>query len=385
MKKQIFLYPWDILDEGVRPLAERLATMGIDTAVLALVYHSGKLLLPHNPRRRVLMHGSSRCYFPFLTERYGRLKPLTGELLKEDAAGFLNRVQEGFRSYGIRVCAWAVVFHAGRLACAYPELAEQNAWGEPSAHSLCPSQEEVFAYGLTLLEDIAATGVEGLYLESVDYGGFVHGAHHEMQAFADTRRLDLLLGQCFCPACTQQARQAGIDIARLHCEVRGQTERLFACAPVQELPSEWPAWKAVRARRVADFYAALRARLDARGLNTAVTPILWMSDGADPYDAGIDPMLLAPYVDSFAALYPESPEQVPAFVARTKTLIPLQIPLICGVRLMAPHTLFARQTAEYLDAYRAEGVRQMVFYNYGMAPLPFLEALCAWKEEKEKK
>ena len=43
--------------------------------------------------------------------------------------------------------------------------------------------------------------------------------------------------------------------------------------------------------------------------------------------------------------------------------------------MMAPQTTRPEQVAEYLAAYRNQGVNSLFFYNYGMAPLPFLEAL----------
>lgn len=82
MKKEMFLYPWDVMDEGAQALAQRLAALGIESVSLAVVYHSGKLLLPHSPKRRVLLHQDSRSYFPFDANRYGRLKPVLGEILE---------------------------------------------------------------------------------------------------------------------------------------------------------------------------------------------------------------------------------------------------------------------------------------------------------------
>lgn len=379
MKREMFLYPWDVLDEGAQPLAERLAALGVETVALALVYHSGKLLLPHDPRRRVLLHRSSRSYFPFTAERYGRLKPRQGELLDGSPAAFLNSVLAAFHSVGIRVCAWVVVFHAGRLARRNPDCAEWNAWDEPSPHSLCPSNEEVFAYGLTLLEEIAAAGVDGLYLESVDYAGFLHGAHHEMQAYADTARLDRLLGQCFCPACVKRAEQVGIDVPALRRQVKLQAERLFALEPAGEETLPWQPWDALRAQRIAEFYTELRRRLRARGLSPEIKPILWLAGGADPRGTGVDPTLLAPVVDGMIAAYPDSPQQVADFAARARSLAPAGMPLTGGVRLMAPHTVQPQQVPDYWEAYRAQGAESVIFYNYGMAPLPFLQAL---REEK---
>lgn len=374
--KQMFLYPWDVLDEGAAPLARRLATLGVTSVSLAVVYHSGKLLLPHNPCRRVLLHPDNRSYFPFEEKRYGRLRPITGELLGNDIASFWRKTLTTLHAEGIRVCAWVVVFHAHRLALQYPACAEKNAWDEPSPHSLCPSNAEVFDYGLTLLEDIARAGAEELHLESVDYAGFLHGAHHEMQAYADTAELERLLGVCFCPACRERARQAGVDAIILQEQIKQRASHFFNLEPLSPIDTTLcSAYAKLRAARIAEFYAALKKRLRSQGLLTKLKPILWMADGANPQDVGVDPALLAHSVDGMLAVYPSSPENVKAFLGRVRTMLPQDVDLTGGVRLLAPHTVRPQQVSDYIKAYAAQGVNDVIFYNYGMAPRPFLEAL----------
>ena len=214
-ERDMFLYAWDVIDEGARPMAQRLSALGVTSVSLAAVYHSGKLLLPHNPKRCVLVLEDNRSYFPSDPGRYGTLRPAESELLRGHNPEFWNEMLHEFHACNIRVCAWVVVFHADRLARMYPEYALHNAWGEPSPHSLCPSGEEAFRYGLSLLEDVAASGVDELHLESAEYGGFLHGAHHEMQAYADCSGLERLLSPCFCPACIERAQRGGVDAERL--------------------------------------------------------------------------------------------------------------------------------------------------------------------------
>ena len=102
MKKEMFLYPWDVMDEGAQALAQRLAALGIESVSLAVVYHSGKLLLPHSPKRRVLLHQDSRSYFPFDANRYGRLKPVLGEILEGQVASFWDSTLTAFHKENIR-------------------------------------------------------------------------------------------------------------------------------------------------------------------------------------------------------------------------------------------------------------------------------------------
>ena len=375
-ERDMFLYAWDVIDEGARPMAQRLSALGVTSVSLAAVYHSGKLLLPHNPKRCVLVLEDNRSYFPSDPGRYGTLRPAESELLRGHNPEFWNEMLHEFHACNIRVCAWVVVFHADRLARMYPEYALHNAWGEPSPPSLCPSGEEAFRYGLSLLEDVVESGLVELHLESAEYGGFLHGAHHEMQAYADCSGLERLLSPCFCPACIERAQRGGVDAERLREEVRNRAFRFFNLEPAElEDESLRQAWNRLRTQRITEFYAQLRARLDRRGLTVKVKPILWMTGGADPLCSGVDVRQLAPFIDGALAAYPSSPQDVEAFAARARAFVPAHVPLSFGVRLMAPQTTRPEQVAEYLAAYRNQGVNSLFFYNYGMAPLPFLEAL----------
>ncbi len=373
MKKELFIYPWDVMDEGADVLASRLEAWGVESVSLALLYHSGRLLLPHDPTRRVLQHGSSRSYFPFDSKRYGRLHPRKAELLQGDAAEFVGRIVKVFSGYHIRVCAWVVLFHGRRLAADAPELAIENIWGEPSAYSICPSQEEVFDYGLNVLEEVAASGVEEMHLESVDYAGFLHGAHHEMQAYADADTLNSLAGLCFCPACVRNAEREGIDAKKLQSQLKKRAQAFLDLKTMPQVDQELlKQYYSMRCGRISEFYRKLRGRI---GEKVKVKPILWMTDGADPRSSGVDPSQLISQTDGMLCLYPRNPEDVPNFVRRIRGMLPEQVPVTAGIRLMAPNTLHPHQVEEYLEQYRKQGIEDVIFYNYGMAPEPFLEAM----------
>ena len=45
--KAIYLYGWDLLDEGVGEVAAVLRGIGADTIALASSYHAGKFVRPH--------------------------------------------------------------------------------------------------------------------------------------------------------------------------------------------------------------------------------------------------------------------------------------------------------------------------------------------------
>ncbi len=55
MYASVYAYPWDVQDESPEIFcASARERLGVDTVSLAVCYHAAKLILPHNPRRKVL-------------------------------------------------------------------------------------------------------------------------------------------------------------------------------------------------------------------------------------------------------------------------------------------------------------------------------------------
>ena len=53
LRNMMWLYPWDAIDEGISQVLDTIETRaGIRDVALAVAYHSGQFLLPHNPRRK---------------------------------------------------------------------------------------------------------------------------------------------------------------------------------------------------------------------------------------------------------------------------------------------------------------------------------------------
>ena len=81
------------------------------------------------------------------------------------------------------------------------------------------------------------------------------------------------------------------------------------------------------------------------------------------------------YVDGVIAVYPDTDDQVCEFVKRIRKMVPRNIEITGGIRLMAPNTTRVGQIQNYVKNYRDSGIDDMIFYNYGMAPSPFLREL----------
>jgi hypothetical protein len=77
----IQIYPWDVVDAGAETVVE-LADSGFSTLSVPATYYAGRLLLPHNPRRKVLFLEDGVAYFdPHLSYYEGTaLKPVRASL-----------------------------------------------------------------------------------------------------------------------------------------------------------------------------------------------------------------------------------------------------------------------------------------------------------------
>ena len=368
MIREMFLYPWDVWEEGQEKVADELAQMRIRSVSVAALYHQARLLLPHNPLNKLKIHPGGSLHVPFRENAYSRLKPRRGaDIQPERWQGMIDAL----KSRGIAVTAWAVLLHNSFLASAFPQFSIVNVYGDHLPSNLCPSSPEVQAYLEQIVKDIAATGVEQIDIESLDYAGFLHGDHHEMQAYLDTVSLNRLLGLCFCPSCMENARRHGIDAEGLKRQLHSAADAFLEMKPV-EIASV-PAlreYDAMRCDRITELYQVIRT---AAGI--PVRPILWAANGAEPVLSGVDTKRMG--MEEVSACYPDDPEQVSAFVKRIRSMTGDAVRITGGIRLLAPHTVRTEQVVIWEQMYREAHVDRVIYYQYGMAPQPYLDALKA--------
>ena len=75
------------------------------------------------------------------------------------------------------------------------------------------------------------------------------------------------------------------------------------------------------------------------------------------------------------AAYPDSDRQVADFISKVRKYVPENMEVTGGVRLLAQNTTHPEQVRSYIKSYQHHGIGNMIFYNYGLAPLPFLKQL----------
>ncbi len=375
----MFLYPWDLADEGTDTVMDRLREAGINTAVLAGSYHAGKFLRPHAPGSRVYFPADGTVYFRPNLGRYRDtpLRPLMNPLV-ERYDGFEALVRR--RAGGLDVAAWMVTLHNTRLGTAHPGCVARNAYGDPYFYSLCPSHPEVRAYPVALLADLTASyDVQRVVIEAPGFLPYAHGFHHEFSLVEPNPWCSALLALCFCPACLRRAEAAGLDGRHIAGTVRDALDAFYR-APLLPTPSErqalyWmltdllrepglTAYLAVRAETVTSLVAEARAALP-RTVRLSVIPTVSQPIGHAWLD-GADLARLAEHVDALEVLaYRPTPSEVAADLWWAHRLIGARARLHVVLRPAHPDAADEANLAAKVRIARESGAEGVSFYNYG--------------------
>ncbi len=314
----MWVYPWDLLDDGPEQVVATARSMGLTALSFTAVYHAGRVVLPHNRRRRVWFPEDGAAYFQPVEERYGRLRPPRSRLMQ--GRDLLGEAIEAARQAGLGVAFWVVCLHNGALGQAYPDCATENAFGDRLFNCLCPANEYVREYLVALLTDLAARyGPDAMDLESVAYMPWDPPFQIEIANVPISPLAKFLLSLCFCPACLTEGRQQGVDGSTLRGWVRQTTDHalaglepeteaeLWATLP-QQLHGAMGAWFAMRERVVTAMYDQIGAEVGATG--PALRAILF-APPTDLWQTGINLQALAPLVRSAVVnCYASSPADV---------------------------------------------------------------------------
>lgn len=51
--KAVYLYAWDLVDDGPKAFTDRLREVGVDSIAPAASYHAGKFIRPHGATGKV--------------------------------------------------------------------------------------------------------------------------------------------------------------------------------------------------------------------------------------------------------------------------------------------------------------------------------------------
>jgi len=385
IKHATWVYPWDLFDLGLDNALDEIARTGINTISLATTYHAVRVLMPRNPRRKVLTDDPDAAYFaPNVNVYPGSLAPHRArEFAGRDA---LTEICAAAEKHNINVMAWTIFLHNSTLGTQHPELTITNCFGDHYVHALCPSQPTVRAYALALGADIAQRyPLAALEAEALAFMGYAHNSHHDKASIGLAPLHQFLMSACFCEHCTRQFEQRGADA------------HVMANAFQLELQSYFDGDRRMAKSSERDGLDALigeantRALLDARNevvvsllaelrralpdkvaliLRTATSPFVVNGKTAgDVNDIArqVDGMGFSLFSLPFAKFKNE--------VAATPREIVRARPSWAGVSMAMdlPECQDENDFRARMELLRAQGFERFAFYNYGLMPRPCLD------------
>lgn len=370
MEASMYVYPWDILEVGVEQFLDELQELNLNGLEAAASYHAGKFLRPRGRQGKLLFCEDGTTYFRPHPSRYAGLllQPRPSSLAaKHD---LFPKLAESARRRGLRLTAWTVALHNSRLGRAWPEATVVNAYGDHDMARLCPANPAVVEYLQALVADISHNcGVAAVDLESVGFGTFQHGFHHEFYAFEIDSYHDFLLALCFCPHCQQAARQAGADADAVKQSVRRELNAFFLGNQgemTEVLPDDEAlnAYLEVRSRTITSLLTAARQEL-AEGVNLYAIPSL-VTPAARAWVEGADLAQMSVPCDALTLLgYYRDPQQISADLALAADKVESRCKLRMALRAYPPDAPDMSNLVAKALRIREASAAACVFYNYG--------------------
>lgn len=403
LRGSIFAFATDLTDEGFDTVLGRVQGAGLAGISLACAYHHARDIFPHNPVRKVRFLEGGRVFFQPDPARYaaGPIQPVVSTLAQEydPLAALLAAADQR----GLAVRGWTVFLHNTTLGSQHPDCTVQNVFGDPYLTTLCPANPAVRTFAVGLATDLATRGVQTILAESLDYGGFDHGYHHERSFVPLSPVARFLLGLCFCNHCTQEITTAGVDVASVRAAVRTVLDAVLI-GQSGGLPGTAVTWETVAGLAAGELGRFLTARQTivttlAATVQEAIAPygsqlvVMDMAGAAKGYAtgqptgpaapasswiAGLDPAAVGQAAGGLAAIgYAQDPARLAFDLAAYQQLLPATRQFAVALRPMAPDCTDPENLRAKIAVLRDQGVNWVDFYHYGFMQLAALEWICA--------
>lgn len=382
MRFAIWAYPWDILDLGLdRVVADVKDRAQLNGVNVAASYHAGRFFQPRSPVRKTYFPEDGTIYFQPDTALWAdrAIVPKIADLVQERGDVLHDLIRQRDRT-GLTIACWTVCLHNTRLGMRHPGACTRNAFGDPNYYSLCPSQPDVRAYAVTLVQDLTRSyRPDIVQLESPGFMGYRHEYHHEKDGVGLTAEDDFLLSLCFCDACLKRAALAGIDGKAAQRTVRAWIEDSAERAVPQP---RWPDFAqrgpdVFRDHPEVEAYALWRFEpvtslvADIRAAAHPGTRIDVIDDG---WRSGSDLGALGKICDGIVfCAYDRSPAAVGADVKAVRDRLQAECRLGVGMRLVFPEMKSAGDVVERTLAAIRAGATDLYYYNYGLVPAARLD------------
>jgi hypothetical protein len=364
----LWLFAWDLADEGVDSVMGWAADSGLTALQIAGSYHAGWFVHPHNPKHRIYMPQDGCIYFHPSMALYEDtiLKPQVASVCAE--MDWMSIAGDRAERFGLKLVSWTVCLHNTRLGLLHPECTVQNCFGDSYPHALCPANPNVRQYLIALCRDLAMHyPMHAIQLETPGYMGMKHGHHHERDLTVLTPSECALIDLCFCTNCRQQAESQQIDVAYVQATVRKILDDGMSAAPERLAGHPESLLEIVERFPQIGAFMTFRQKVEdslIQEIKSAISEF-----GTLLYHFGAPNVEIASAVDVYnGSVYGQKAGVVRSETERWKRIIDERHHLYMGVRLGLNSVRDAGELTEIVAAIRNGGGDGVMFYNYSESP-----------------
>lgn len=367
----LWCYLWDLVDEGVDEVLDRLKGEAGATGIsVAVNYHSVDHLRPHGPAGSRRFRSAGGAQFQPNAFRYAstRMRPVVADWLRKGNP--LAAVGEACAKRGLSLRGWLVCTHGSAVAGRHPACAVKDVLGQVSPNWLCPVNLDVREYLRGLVEDLSHNyPFEAIELERASFPTDLHAHYHEKIGLDFGPAGDWLRSLCFCESCRQGGSRDGLDMVKIASLVEGHLERVLTggealASSVEELVAAEPLLASFVAWRCGQITSLVKL------LKTSCRSRLVMHRSGDRFSAATDFAALSGHYDALLPIFYESDldvldrlVQAAAGEAGGPERVELGLSA-CTPPCRGPDLLVAAMKRAV-----ERGVRSVNVYNYGMIPL----------------
>lgn len=368
---------WDLADEGLDNVLDRMVSSGIDGLYLDLIHHGGRFYCPHNPRHAIVHALDGASYFRPAFECYEKITPY---LHPEYGSGaFLGKAMEAVREFGLAFTATVSLFNNRTISFAHSDCTCVNALGDLMQGMLCPANPAVRIYAQALVEDLT----HHLGVETVELRDYAYLSHETFRGPSEcgisiSPSLGYLMSLCFCPHCRARAEEANIDAD----ELERRVEMMIRAGLAGDLTGRRIADEISDPYHPVSRFAAMRGEVvrglidDMRDAVNGCGADLQLILDEEPNDAWRWGVELADMSrrDLCATLSPGRARMDPAaFLARYSEVLGLGERAIAEIDLADLHADSDEKLRDTLEAALAADIDHFVFAHYGLIRLDMLE------------
>jgi hypothetical protein len=241
-------YVWDLLDEGIERVLDRLAgEVGAQGISLSVAVADVVVLRSNLQMRPRLLRVESGVFFQPDASRYRgtRLRPVVSRAIRKSNP--LPKIIAAAQERGLSVRVRVAGTNGRTLVIRHPHAACRNVFDDPWPDRLCPSNPDVRGYLCGLVDDLGSNyAIEAV--ELADFGfpyAIAGGGAVQVGRPLDDQAMRWLL-TCCCPSCRQAATRTGLNVETYESTLRASVDAHLeqGAGPQPENVEAFDRWRA---------------------------------------------------------------------------------------------------------------------------------------------